>query len=121
MTGGVDDVDLHTLVGDGRVFRENGDPALALDVVRVHDALLDNLARTEDAALLEKFVHEGCFAVVNVRDDRDISNVVTFHKMSLFSCCFARGSYLRDRSFVLVLPKRTHNLWYCTIKSVFFL
>ena len=77
MTGGVDDVDLNILVVDGGVFCKNGDAAFLFKVARVHDTLLCGLVFTVDAALAEHLVHKRGLAVVNVGDDRDVSQIVT--------------------------------------------
>ena len=79
VAGGVDDIDLHALVGDGGIFRKDCDTALALDIVTVHHALLHDLAGAEHAALLQKLVHKGRLTVVDMRNDRYIPDVISFH------------------------------------------
>ena len=79
MAGGIDDVDLHVLIIHGGILRQNGDAALFFDGVVIHHAVGDLLVFTENAALLEHFVDERGFAVVNVRDDSDIADVLTNH------------------------------------------
>ena len=73
MAGGVDDVDLGGLVMHGRVLGQNGNAALTLDIAGVHDTLGHLLVFTENAALLEHFIHQGSLAVVNVGDDGDVA------------------------------------------------
>ena len=79
VAGGIDDVDLHVLIIHGGILRQNGDAALFFDGVVIHHAVGDLLVFTENAALLEHFVDERGFAVVNVRDDSDIADVLTNH------------------------------------------
>ena len=74
VAGRVDDVDLHVLVANAAVLRENRDAALALEIVRVHHALGDRLVVAKDAGLPEHVVDEGRFAVVDVGDDGDVSS-----------------------------------------------
>jgi hypothetical protein len=74
--GCVDDVDLDPAVADGRVLREDRDALLALEVHRVHDALGDVLVLAERARLPEHRVDQRRLAVVDVRDDRDVADVV---------------------------------------------
>ena len=74
VAGGVDDVDLLAVVEDGGVFGEDGDAALALELVGIHDALGDGFIGAEGAGLAEKGVDEGGLAVVDVGDDGDIAN-----------------------------------------------
>jgi len=74
VAGGVDDVDFDIVIEDGRVLRQDGDAALALKLVGVHNAFGDSLIGAERAALLEHGVDQRGFAVVDVRDDGDIAN-----------------------------------------------
>ena len=45
----------------------------SLEVVGVHNPVLHHLVLAEGAALLEHFVYQGGFAVVNVGDNGDVS------------------------------------------------
>ena len=77
VAGGVDDVDLQiTAVADRRVLGEDRDALLALEVHRVHDALVDVLVGAERPGLPEHGVDEGRLAVVDVRDDGDVAEVI---------------------------------------------
>ena len=76
----VDDVDLHDLAvlvlpADARVLREDGDSALFFEVVGVHHPLDRDFVLAERAGLLEHEIDESGLAVVDVRDDRDISEL----------------------------------------------
>ena len=84
MARSVDDVDLHALVLDGDVLRQNGDATLALLVVGVEHALLDLLILAEGIGRAQKLVDEGRLAVVDVSDDGDGANVLLFHLCSFF-------------------------------------
>ena len=75
VAGRVDDVELHVAVAHRGVFGENGNAALALERVGIHDAGLDVLAFAEDAALLEHGVHQRGLAVVDVGDDGDVADI----------------------------------------------
>src|SRR6185436_7361958 len=70
----IDDVDPRALPRHGGALGEDRDAALALEVVRVHRALGDDLAGAERAGLLEQAVDERGLAVVDVRDDRDVAD-----------------------------------------------
>src|SRR5580700_7185914 len=86
----VDDVDLLAFVVDGGVFGEDGDAALALQLVRVHDAVGDGFVSAEGAGLAEELIDEGGLAVVDVGDDGDVANLA--QRRILFSGGFgARG------------------------------
>ena len=58
------------------ILGENGDAALAFQVVRVHDALDEFLVGAENAALAQHGVDQSGLAVVDVRDNGDIANVL---------------------------------------------
>lgn len=66
----------------GGVFGQDGDAALAFQVVGIHYAVGHLLVFAEHAALLEHFVHQRGLAVVYMGDDGDVANVVShnFHK-----------------------------------------
>src|SRR2546422_277729 len=59
----------------GRVLREDRDPALPLERVRVEHPLVHLLVGAEHAGLAEHFVHQRRLAVVDVSDDRDIAEL----------------------------------------------
>ncbi len=75
--GRVDDVDLRVAELDRGVLGEDRDPLLALEIHRVHHALVHVLVLAERASLPEHRVDEGRLAVVDVRDDRHVAEVVT--------------------------------------------
>ena len=73
----VDDVDAIVAPGDRGVLGENGDAALALQLVRVHDPLLHVLARIERAGLAQQLIDERGLAVIDVRDDGDVAKFLS--------------------------------------------
>jgi hypothetical protein len=70
----VQDVDLHALPDDRAILGGDGDPALALEVHAVHEALGRFLPLAEDSGLPEHGVDEGGLAVVDVGDYGDIAD-----------------------------------------------
>ena len=83
VAGSVHDIDFRVVIEQRRVFRQDGDAALALEIVRVHHALHDDLIVAEHAALMEHGVHQRGFPVVHVGDDGDIANL--WHGILAFS------------------------------------
>ena len=77
VAGGVDDVDVRAFVRDRAVLGEDGDAALALEVVRVHHALDQVLVRGERAGLAQQLVDQRGLAVVDVGDDGDVADGTT--------------------------------------------
>ena len=84
VAGGVDDVDLGVAVMHGGVLGQDGDAALALQVVGVHHAVGDLLVGTQDVALLEHLVDQGRLAVVDVGDNSNITDIFPDHGTSSF-------------------------------------
>ena len=75
----IDDVDVVAFVADACVFRENRDAAFPLDSSGVHNAFVHFFAFVERAALFENLVDERRLAVVNMRDNRNVSDFVLIH------------------------------------------
>ena len=80
----VHDIDFVALIVHGGVLGENRDAALPLQVAGIHDPIHHRLIFPIDTALLEHLVNQGRLAMVNVGDDRDISNVFLRHKIGPF-------------------------------------
>ena len=75
VAGGVDDVDAGAVPDHRGALGEDGDAALALQVVAVERALGHHLVVAERAGLAEQLVDEGGLAVIDVGDDRDVANL----------------------------------------------
>src|SRR3954447_15620817 len=76
MTRRVDDVDLRLAVANGGVLREDRDALLTLEIHRVHHPLGDVLVVAERPRLPQHRVDERGLAMVDVRHDRDVPDVV---------------------------------------------
>ncbi len=72
--GRVDEVDLRAPPRDRCRLCEDRDAALALLVVRVHDAVDDRLVLTKHPGRAEHGVDEGGLPVVDMGDERDVTN-----------------------------------------------
>ena len=87
--------------------RLDGDAALALEIHRVEDLRL-HLARLEGAGDLEKAVGERRLAVVDVRDDRKVSDVAWFHAVyrpnSLLSPFWRHAAIAPTKSSTTEIP-----------------
>ncbi len=69
----VDDIDAGVLPQDRGSFGEDGDAALALEVVGIHRPLLHALVGAVGARLLQQAVHERGLAVIDVGNDGDVA------------------------------------------------
>ena len=76
MARSVYDIDLDTLVGDGHILGKNCDASFPLDVIVVENQLAKILRLTHQIGLVDHPVHEGCLAVIDVRYERDVPNVL---------------------------------------------
>jgi small GTP-binding protein len=74
---GVDDVELDVAVLDRGVLGEDRDALLALEVHRVHDAVVDVLIGAEGPGLPQHRVDQRRLPVVDVGDDRDVAQVLS--------------------------------------------
>ena len=66
-----------TMVDGVLLLVDASEGPLPLEVVRVEDQVADGLVGAEDVALLEHAVDQRRLAVVDVGDDRDVSEVVS--------------------------------------------
>ena len=75
VAGRVDDVDAHVLPDHGGAFGQDGDAALALQVVAVERALGHLLVLAERAGLVQQLVDQRGLAMIDMGDDRDVANL----------------------------------------------
>ncbi len=78
VAGSVHDIDVVILVFEGGVFGADRNALFLFQVHRVHQAFLGRfvLVGAEGARLLEQAVHQSRFAMINVRDDGDVADVL---------------------------------------------
>ena len=74
---GVDDVDPHVSPDHRGAFGQDGDAALALELVRIERPLGNLLIGAKGAALAQHRIDQGGLAVVDMGDDRDVADVHT--------------------------------------------
>ena len=87
VAGGVDDVDARALPIDRGSLGQDGDAALALEIVRVHGAVDLALVLAVDPRLLQQAVDQRGLAVVDVGDDGDVAKV--HFMLSPAPCCWS--------------------------------
>ena len=74
----VDDIDADVFPDHRGGLGQDGDAALALEVVGIHGALDHALVLAISAGLLQQPVDQGGFAVVDVGDDGDVAKIHEF-------------------------------------------
>jgi len=72
---GVDDVNAGVLSDSARALREDGNAVLAILIVGVHSAFRDLLVFAKGAGPVQQSIEQGGFAVIDVRDDRDVAYI----------------------------------------------
>ncbi len=78
----VNDVDPIPVPLECRILRANGDSFLTLEVHRVHHAFLDLLIGPKCAGLPQQLIDQRCLAVINVRNDGDITDFIHSRRAS---------------------------------------
>jgi hypothetical protein len=118
MAGGVDQIQLVGLTVLCRIdhayrVRLDGDPALAFQVHRVEHLRL-HLSGAEGARQLEQSVGKGGFAVVDVRDNREIADVLDVHEEKAVGVTYgdASGRNFPTSEFNIANSiDRHHTIW----------
>src|SRR5438552_5221385 len=72
----IDDVDPIAVPLKGSVLRAKGDSFFALEILRIHHPFLDLLIGSEGAGLAQELIDQRGLAVVDVRNDGDVTNLV---------------------------------------------
>jgi hypothetical protein len=67
-------------VPDGRIFRRDGDAPFFFQIHGIHDPVLHDLMRPERAGLPEHGVNQGGLAVIDMGDNRNISDICFSHR-----------------------------------------
>ena len=78
----VDDVDAGVFPGEGGDLGQDGDAALALEIVGVHGAFGNLLVVAERAGLRQEPVDQGGLAVVDVGNDGDVAQIHGARRLS---------------------------------------
>ena len=78
MPGGIDNIDLGILIRNGGILGQDGDAAFPLNIIGIHDPFPNLLIGTEYAALLQQFIYQGRFAVIDMGDDCYVSDIISF-------------------------------------------
>ena len=113
VTRRIHDIDTRAFILDGGTFREDRYTPLSLQVVGIHRSFSNSLIGAKRPGLLQQLINECRFSVVNVGDDRDITQV---HRDRLrgqkgrdaLPCpkCCAASRTIAPKSRVSVSPKK---------------
>ena len=73
VTRGIDDVDAVVIPADRSVLGENGNTTFLFQIVGIHQTLLTISGTVQGSRLLQQLINQGSFAVVYVRNNRNIA------------------------------------------------
>src|SRR5207237_449521 len=76
VTGRIDDVDPIAVPLESCVLRANRDPFLTLEIHRIHHALFNLLIGAKRARLAQQLIDQRCLAVIDVRYNGNITNLI---------------------------------------------
>ena len=90
---GIDDGDLYRTSLDGRVLGQDGDSLFTFEIPRIENSVGDDLIASKSPRLAEHGIDQRGFAVVDVRHDCDISEILTKHSPSRLATLWDRPNY----------------------------
>src|SRR5579885_1619855 len=79
MARSIDDIDPRVAPCDGCVLGHDGDAAFAVERERIHHPFLNVLVGPEDAGLPQHRIDQRGFSMIDVSDDREVSDVLAAH------------------------------------------
>ena len=79
MTWGVYDINAVVIPFDRGILSQNGDTPFFFLIIGVHQALGADIFAVESPGLAQEFINQSSFTVVNVGDDRNITQVFNGH------------------------------------------
>ena len=100
VAGGIDDIDAGVFPDHRGGLGQNGDAALALEIVGIHGAFDDALVLAVGAGLLQQPVDQRGLAVVDVGDDGDVTKIHSGFQKPKRGPVMARGATLLRRNIV---------------------
>ena len=94
VTRGVENIDLHSFPSDGHVFGKDGYPSLALQIIGVQYFAAVVLAVTEQFTSEHHLVNQRSFAMVDMRNNCDVTNVL--HYFTLIELIICLQNYKKN-------------------------
>jgi len=70
---GIDDINTVVLPLDGSILGKDGNAALTLEIVGIHNAIGVAATLVQRAGLFQQFIHQGGLAMIDVGDDGNIA------------------------------------------------
>ena len=81
MARSIYNIDFYTLVNYRDILREDGNTSFPFNVIVVENQFTEIFRLPDEVCLVNHAVHDGCLAVVDMRDNRNVPNV---HKLTSF-------------------------------------
>ena len=79
MPGRIYDIDLHTIMHDRRILRQDCNSPFPFQRVGIHDAFRHLLIFPENMALLQHGIHKSGFTMIDMGDDRNVADIFSDH------------------------------------------
>ena len=77
MSRGINNIYFNIIIMNGCIFRKDGNTTFSFNIIGVHNTFRNFLIFSEDSALFEQFIHDGCFSVIDVGNDCNISYIIS--------------------------------------------
>jgi hypothetical protein len=87
----INQIDFHTAVMDRDVLCQNRDPTLTFQIVAIQNAFTTQFGISVLATLAQQAINQGCFAMVDVGNNDDVTDVFA-----------AQVSFASNREFVKI-------------------
>ena len=78
MPGSIDNIDLCIFVSYRSIFGKDCNTTFPFDIIGVHHSFGYFLILTEDTALFQKLVNQGGFAMINMGNNGNVSDIFSF-------------------------------------------
>ena len=109
MARSVNDIDLDVLIGYRYIFCQNRDAPFPLDVIAVENQLVKVLWLTYQVRLVNHPVNQRRLAMIDVRYQRDVSNILHIPKKSCKFTQFQRKLKYFFQEYAFPSSSRSHS------------
>ena len=79
MAGSINYIYFNIFVMNGCIFSKNSYSSFSFNVVAIHNSFINSLVITKCSALFQHFVNESSFSMVNVSNNRYVSQIFSYH------------------------------------------
>ena len=99
MPGCVNNINLYPVMHDRCILGKNRDTPFPLQRIGIHNSFRHFLVFPENMALFEHSIDKGRFTVVDMSDDRNITNIFSNH-------FFLSSPYIKLKIYLLIITQK---------------